>query len=77
RTLKCRIPAEPSADGEPVVTECTIAGADVAEWLAGQGWAEAEDERYAVLAKAARAAQRGLWSVGDGLFRPLLKAGPR
>lgn len=77
RTLKCRIPAEPAATGEPVVTECTIAGADVAEWLAGQGWAMAEGERYAALDMAARAAQRGLWSAGDGLFRPLLKAGPR
>lgn len=39
RALNCRVPPKPGSG--PIVTDCSLAGEDVAEWLVHNGWAEA------------------------------------
>jgi endonuclease YncB( thermonuclease family) len=64
RTIECGDPLETAGDGMPV-KRCTLAGQDIAAWLAGHGWAEpSAGSPYAKAAEEARAAGIGLYG-GD------------
>jgi endonuclease YncB( thermonuclease family) len=65
RAILCEVPA--GADRVPDAATCSIGNRDLAEWSVAQGWATAENERYAEAEKQARAARRGLW--GDGVAK--------
>lgn len=60
RTITC---ANPSHEGAGVVvTSCRVVNADIGEWLAKNGWAEAEEgSALRGLTEEARLAGKGLW----------------
>ncbi|MCL4190086.1 MAG: thermonuclease family protein [Rhodobacteraceae bacterium] len=70
RALACVTPPAPPA--EAVVTPCRLGKVDAGEWLVAQGWAQADpaDGRYAVQARAAREAGRGLYGPAPAEAAP-------
>ncbi len=63
RSINCAVPRP--APPEPVVTDCTLSGDDVALWLARNGWARAEaGSAYVEAAQQAAQQRRGLSSDG-------------
>lgn len=68
RAIECEVP--PGAAEVPASARCSVAGADIAEWLVAQGWAKPAGDRFAAEARKAREAKLGLW----GETRPDLQA---
>jgi Micrococcal nuclease (thermonuclease) homologs len=67
RTIACANPPDQSSG--TVVTSCRVINADIGEWLARNGWAEAEEGSHLQgLTEEARLSGKGLWG-GDP--RPL------
>lgn len=69
RALSCVVPRV--APDEVVVTTCTLATHDPAEWLVSQGWAHAlADGPYGGMQEQARAAGRGLFGEAPAAILP-------
>lgn len=62
RAIECVVPA--GADAIPDPAMCSVAGADISEWLVAQGWAKHGAGPFAEIETAARDAQRGVWGKG-------------
>lgn len=63
RAIECQVPR--GAESLPETVRCTVAGADIGEWLVRQGWARPAGEAYAEAAREAEAERRGLWGDGE------------
>jgi endonuclease YncB( thermonuclease family) len=64
RAISCTV--RPVAIDETVVSKCSLAGHDPAEWLARQGWLREASGAYAAMLDEARAAGRGLYGPPPG-----------
>ena len=66
RALTCRVPPKPVESG--IETWCTLAGKDVALWLAENGWIVSASAQEASMALAkAKQERRGLYEFATGL----------
>lgn len=62
RTITCENPSEETTD--TLVTKCRVVNADIGEWLARNGWAEAEEgSDLHGLTEEARLSGKGLWGA--------------
>lgn len=69
RAISCVVP--PQADPDIVTAACMVGKIDVAEWLAGNGWAQARaDGDYAALGDTARAAGKGIFGPPPATTAP-------
>lgn len=60
RAVECEVPA--GAEDVPDATRCSVAGADIAEWLVERGWAKPDGDAYRAIGDTAEEAGLGLWS---------------